>query len=973
MLKNTKTSIGHPIDIDDLLVRISFAREKIEPISFIPLETDITRIKKRFRFESKEEDTHNVFLPYYIDLTEVKQDNINRYEIELEVKPEFRTEKVILKMWHPMVKMISYIQDSVFPLSMNKINPVIGRYNTFFNFNKNILFNPISKPVDITFDALLQNPNLYITFKADGERCFLYVDVDGIYIVQPPYDILKFLAIDDKSVFTPDEQKFSIKKEKCPFNSLYDGEYIYNNFTGEYNVLIFDTLFYKGKDVRKENFESRLNYIELNHLLVQTKRILPPSKEDIYKRAFNVLSGIKKNKKYKNDGLIFYQAGDYNQQIYKWKYPELLTIDFKIKYDPIKKSCNVYVKDRYMYIQYNVKANLSGLADEMIYEMSWDFENKLFNPKRIRYDRNEPNNITTANNIRKLLENPITEKDITGNTLRPIRFAQNKIKMKMLTDVANKTIVDIGSGVGGDLHKWFNLNINTYAIEPNKENIIEFKKRLTELRYKVIKPGVYKKDNIVEIIHKQGQDLSLPDQIGAVIDAVTMFNSLTFFFKSELMLDRLLQNINSFLNNGGVFMGIVMDGSRTRKLLEPSNAILSNLWEIHGISNLKNTFGAKISINMAETIVKQQEEYLVDFNTLKNKLFKLGFTLDYETPLVGYPNIPSTQLDLFNLYIKFKFIKKTQINILPIIFTIDVVDNDFRYMATQEKYRNTLFLFIDNTTDHKTTKEGLFTATMRKFNNFSSLKKPKSAGIIIDPDFISLETAKNKIDENIKEIDIQIKKYKYDNVVYPVDPNNVDRLWTQEISIPNTINEYITAAIKSLGIPVKFSSEIHHITIPDKPDFEPVVFSPLTILSQMNLTIDGDKGETCIRNAIEKANEKHISAKTITTNAIRLWDHNSGVFLNKTFINRRDEAILSLEKCSFWHFLDVWPILCDTYKTNIVVIVFKRPMDVEDIFLYRSTQENDDYIVLINISGVYDVLKNSAGKTIMKKKELLFL
>jgi len=173
--------------------------------------------------------------------------------------------------------------------------------------------------------------------------------------------------------------------------------------------------------------------------------------------------------------------------------------------------------------------------------------------------------------------------------------------------------------------------------------------------------------------------------------------------------------------------------------------------------------------------------------------------------------------------------------------------------------------------------------------------------------------------------------------------------------------------------PVKFSSEIHHITIPDKPDFEPVVFSPLTILSQMNLTIDGDKGETCIRNAIEKANEKHISAKTITTNAIRLWDHNSGVFLNKTFINRRDEAILSLEKCSFWHFLDVWPILCDTYKTNIVVIVFKRPMDVEDIFLYRSTQENDDYIVLINISGVYDVLKNSAGKTIMKKKELLFL
>jgi hypothetical protein len=82
----------------------------------------------------------------------------------------------------------------------------------------------------------------------------------------------------------------------------------------------------------------------------------------------------------------------------------------------------------------------------------------------------------------------------TKKSLENLRLMANKIKKEMIEDTRNKVVVDIGSGVGGDIVKYSKSETKElFLIEPSTDNIRKFNSRLKEgskflkkLPYKVL-------------------------------------------------------------------------------------------------------------------------------------------------------------------------------------------------------------------------------------------------------------------------------------------------------------------------------------------------------------------------------------------------------------------------------------------------------------------------------------------------------
>ena len=120
-------------------------------------------------------------------------------------------------------------------------------------------------------------------------------------------------------------------------------------------------------------------------------------------------------------------------------------------------------------------------ANGLIMECKWD--NGSFTPIKYRDDKEEPNFITTANDVWQDIKNPVTKETIRGRTLLTMRKYHNMIKKAMLESNFKKgdVINDWGSGRGGDIDKWMKLGLKkVYGIEPNVENIEELRRRARE-------------------------------------------------------------------------------------------------------------------------------------------------------------------------------------------------------------------------------------------------------------------------------------------------------------------------------------------------------------------------------------------------------------------------------------------------------------------------------------------------------------
>ena len=296
---------------------------------------------------------------------------------------------------------------------------------------------------------------------------------------------------------------------------------------------------------------------------------------------------------------------------------------------------------------------------------------------------NYGNNYKTANNVWKSINNPITEDILFGRNDVPLsidndnkyynRDVSIKREKSVTIDLQNfhnriikntlikyasslikndvKSLLDLATGKGGDLYKWYTSGINeVVGIDNNYDNIFNPDDGACSRRNQLIIDNQVDTNqfNIQFLVGDICNDIKSPlnynDSVSSSIyekvlasrdqfDIISIMFAIHYCFDTKEKLDMLIDNIDKNLKNGGILIGTCLDGEKVYKLLhslkldESIVGTKSNklIWKITKKYN-RNTFEAndtclnkEISVLMS-SINKEITEYLVNFDYLKQKL-----------------------------------------------------------------------------------------------------------------------------------------------------------------------------------------------------------------------------------------------------------------------------------------------------------------------------------------------------------------
>ena len=629
-----------------------------------------------------------------------------KYEVEIERKSIISI-AVMEKAIGLVINVIQHASDPSQLLTMPQREMVINNHNRLFQSSSggeggrqqppvesdsyNLHSNYWNKPENIKIDDMLNPENKFaVTVKIDGVRRFLLITRNSIFSCLPPRDIWKIGGGNTELDGT-----------------LLDTE-AYRDDNGQVTYYVFDVLFYKNKDVRNDYFlggggrtgrldmlnevSTKLKFFKGEIAQAKTFYFGPDFYENV-KNAFEHAAELE-SQEVRLDGLVCQSHVWYkNFFTRKWKPSNMLTIDFKFHAGSKKDEFTILVKTPSGYAPFAGSRrnpfphsptielsggilkgieNSGGLilnppGDGLIVECIWSAEDEKFVPVRYRDDKEEPNFIKVAEDVWDDIVKPVSKDDIMGNSLIVMRRFHNLAKKHFLEQEFKRgdTIMDWGSGRGGDIGKWMRLGLKrVFVVEPNKENFAEFERRRISMEKEWL--AERKRGPDIIPIKEKGRHLVGAERTDVIFDdvrdvpvlsGIVSFFSLTFFGKDKGMFDQMIETIDKTLSVGGKFVGIVMDGTRVQKLLEQdkeAKAGESLMYECPAFSITQTTDfdpdkvkkGAnEIEIKIREeSSMVDQTEWLFYFSVLKKSLEKIGFVLKYdgfldekESPLLALP------------------------------------------------------------------------------------------------------------------------------------------------------------------------------------------------------------------------------------------------------------------------------------------------------------------------------------------------
>jgi len=645
-----------------------------------------------------------------IDISIVNTSEGKTFEIELEIEDEILTNVDRVKsLSQYAIKIFKLINDTDVLYSYREKQNIVSIFNKMVSNNKQSFDKAITniyttnarniKYGDLVSGGLIGNDNTHytITHKSDGLRKFIMFENETVWLISQNGFVNKLFVTDDSAM-----NGTIIDCEMIP----YELRRTENDAPkSEYWFVIIDALVIKYENITNKNQIERLKEAE-----EITKGLRKNSKITITTKSFKTIESAEdlfENVIYMQDDLSvlpFYTDGfmftprdtNYipttnikNMKLYarkltryadivKWKPPQEITIDFAVynirgEYKLVSEKRKEKTREKvvfkgtpsYPFNSRMIRENelLQSVQNGDIVE--FEFSNNMMQAKRLRLDKNRPNNYEIAIDNWEDINNPITIDVMKGKTIRLMRKYHNRVKRNLFSSLPKGNLLDIGSGKGGDISKMSNFK-KIILVEPNTENLKELIKRLSKsnlskegilLYSKSIKvnskngkiTSVQSSEDIqngkqkVLILQTGGEDTSLIKNstkafFGELADVVTMMFSLSFFWESKENLKSLANTIRESSKNNSVFAFTTVDGKEVNNFFDVmkeaktidsrSSTISYSENQIKGVSkdgsdifSLKRIGENEMEIYLPDTIVGQQKEWMVHMEDLKDLLY----------------------------------------------------------------------------------------------------------------------------------------------------------------------------------------------------------------------------------------------------------------------------------------------------------------------------------------------------------------
>jgi SAM-dependent methyltransferase len=661
-------------------IRYSMSREiNIDPVpNFTP---DIIREKNRYSYY-----VYNGTVRIDITMVNMVQNvqntgNVTTYQGEKKTNQDETKYEVELELLDPRglnnfesaLKVLLYrILDTLVLYTQDEFQQVISSVNR--NLGSTLRGKIDHEPLvqarnlklkDMVWGGLIGNKDTAysVTHKADGTRKMMVFHSTGIWLITPPYSLNRIynkeIPILTGTILDGEVVPLEKRKEGAPKTRIW--------------YLVFDCLSVSGQyDIQNKPHKVRMNQAQMVADMPLFKSEFIHVNTKTFKNFttpfefFNIMNDMFLEQKliqYDQDGFMFtpvdYSYNPHSDKhplyqrvltkypdICKWKPQDQLTIDFAIKWLPSPsgtRSIQLYSNEKGKLVLFkgtkafpytgtidSTNPMTSELPNGTVVEYGWDYNKNIFIPHRVRFDKTKPNKMDIAEDVWMDIQNPLDQDTMTGKNLTLLRRYHNRIKEHLYSretthDKNDKTLtlLDIGSGRGGDVAKWKRRYSKVVAVEPNPEHIIELKRRI-ELH------GMTDK---VRIVNTGGEDIetiykNVREFIGGRVDVVSMMLSMSFFWRSQSMVNRLVNTIISNIKPDGEFVFLTIDGDLVEQTFEhPPDKIPITQLDL-GLATLRyfgNKTPKELHIHIEGTIVEDQTEWLVRLNDLTTPLREFGF------------------------------------------------------------------------------------------------------------------------------------------------------------------------------------------------------------------------------------------------------------------------------------------------------------------------------------------------------------
>jgi len=222
--------------------------------------------------------------------------------------------------------------------------------------------------------------------------------------------------------------------------------------------------------------------------------------------------------------------------------------------------------------------------------------------------------------------------------MEEVRRHHNSVKRQLIQNSTRKgdRVLDVGSGFGGDLHKWYSCGVRSLDMcDPSAEALEECKSRASKLK---VTPNVYHGD-----IHACPTNRKY--------DVVCYNFSLHYIFESHKLFKSSIRAIKDRLKEGGRLIGIIPD-SEEILMSTPFRDELGNVIKRNESTTGFGNFGEKIFVMLADTPFYDGEfksEPIAYKDLLVTELWEQGVQLE------SWTQVPGTSLS--RLYSQFIFVR----------------------------------------------------------------------------------------------------------------------------------------------------------------------------------------------------------------------------------------------------------------------------------------------------------------------------